>query len=479
MGKKKNDKVKISFCGMNATEVTGSMTLVEYGDKKILLDCGLYQSNSALNDYKINSRKFNFNPKDIDYIFISHVNIDHFGLIPRLYREGCKAQIITYHDNVEFFQPMLEDSAFIMEKDMLLISKKIPTAKAIYDIEDVKGCLSYIRGYDKDTIYQLDDVVSFELLGAGHIIGSTQIVLYIKKESGHIVKIGFTGDIGNTLFDNPFVDDLTPITKCNVLIGECTYNDLLRSAKKKDREKDIEKLKTTIDTICYDRNGRVLIPTFALQRTQTMLKILYDIYGEDENFDIPIIIDSPLAVRLTKLMKTVLTGKQKEILEKITSWKNVKMIIDPEESKLCVLDMTPKIILSSSGMIHSGRSVHYVKSILPRANDCIVFCGFCVEGSIGWKIKNETEQKTITIDGKAYKNKCQVVNLKSFSCHAQYEQLLSYYKNIANNGCDIICLVHSNSEGKIRFKKILEDEIRKINRTTRVVATNKGTTISI
>ena len=115
MAKKKADRLKVSFVGMNSAEVTGSMTLIEYGDIKILVDAGLYQSNSIAKDYKVNSRKLDFNPKDIDYIFISHINIDHFGILPRLYKEGCQAQIITHHNSVNYFQPMLEDSAHIME----------------------------------------------------------------------------------------------------------------------------------------------------------------------------------------------------------------------------------------------------------------------------------------------------------------------------------------------------------------------------
>jgi metallo-beta-lactamase family protein len=448
------------------------MILVEYENTKILLDCGLYQSNRLLEDYKVNSRKFNFDPKDIDYIFISHVNIDHFGLLPKIYKEGCQAEIITYYDSVDFIKPMLEDSAFIMERDMVAINKKHPNLPPVYSIEDISETLKHIRGYNIDVLYKLNDTVSFELKGAGHIIGSTQIVLYIKEASGYVHKIAYSGDIGNTLFDNPFIDKFEPINKCNVFIGETTYSDSKRIASKHDRDKDIEKLRTVIDTVCNDRHGRILIPCFALQRIQTMLKVLYDIYGNDENFNIPIVIDSPLAVKLTNVFKETLIGEQKELIDKITSWKNLKMISDAEDSKVCVLDKTPKIILASSGMVNNGRSVHYLKDMLPRSNDCIVFCGFMCEGTIGWKIKNEVKQKTITIDGKVYPNKCQVMNLKSFSSHMQYEQLLNYYKSI---NCDRLYLVHGDAKTKGEFKKVLEEELSKMNKTTKIIAVNKLT----
>lgn len=440
MSKKKGkNNIKIQFCGMNAVEVTGSMVLVTYTaddntQKKILLDCGLYQSSSVHDCFKINNRKFDFNINEIDSIFISHNNIDHIGLLPRLYKDGCNALIYTYNPNLEFMELMLADSAYIMERDLLSVKKKMPNATVLYGIPDVKTTMRYVRGCDKNKIYKIDDNLSVEFISAGHIVGSTQIILYIKKPSGHVTKVGFTGDIGNTLFNNPFIEEFEPINKCNILLGECTYSDGSRSCKKADREKDIKKLKSVIDSFCVEGNGSVLIPCFALQRTQTMLKLLYDIYGEDESFDIPVIIDSPLACRITEALKGAFDDDNLKILNKILSWKNLKLVSKPEESKACVADTSSKVVLSSSGMMTQGRCVHYTKSMLPRSNCCIITCGYMVEGSLGWKIKNCNEQKTISIDGKKYNNKCQVCNLKSFSSHMQYEQLLNYYKNIANNG---------------------------------------------
>ena len=477
MAKKKADKLKISFVGMNASEVTGSMNLIEYGDIKILVDAGLYQSNSIANDYKINSRKLDFNPKDIDYIWITHINIDHFGLLPRLYKEGCRAQIITHHNSVNYFKPMLEDSAHIMDKDAdSLRCGKYPNAKPIYTKEDVSDAVSHVRGYDENRMYELDDTVSFKLKGAGHITGAVQVILYIKKQSGHVEKLAFSGDLGNILFDNPFIEKFEPVKNASVFIGECTYGDSARSCSKGDRGKDIEKLRTVIDTVRNDGRGRVFIPCFALQRTQTMLSVLYDMYGNDSTFTTQIVVDSPLAVKLTKIFSETLVGEQKELIDKLMSWKNIKFVTDPMESKACVLDKSPKVILSASGMISAGRSIHWAQSILPKKCDYIVTCGFMVEGSYGWRIKNGDKKKTISISGKPCRNACKVVNLKSFSSHMQYNSLLNYYKNI---NTDVIYLVHGNMDIKISFKKDLEIELAKMNKTTRVVAVNKGTKVSI
>lgn len=474
---KKADKVKLSFVGMNASEVTGSMNLIEYQDMKILVDAGLYQSNSIAKDYKVNSRKLGFKPSEIDYIFITHINIDHFGLLPRLYADGCKARIITHHNSVQFFEPMLKDSAFIMSKDALRLQNgKFPNAKPIYTEEDVAMTVPYIRGYDKLTMYKLNEQLSFKMKGAGHIIGAVQDILYITKESGHVEKLAFSGDLGNTIFDNPFIEEFEPVVNSAIFVGECTYGSPKRSAKKGDREKDMEKLSTAIDTICIERGGRVFIPCFALQRTQTMLSVLYDMYGEDENFDLEIIVDSPLAIKVTNLFNQTLTGEDKAIMDKLMKWDNVRFITDPMDSRACVEDNKPKIVLSASGMIHAGRSVHWARSILPRGNDCIVTCGFMCEGTIGWRIKNGSNKKRITVQGKRVYNRCQVINLKSFSSHMQYNELINYYKNINTN---VIYLVHGNMKDKITFKRDLEIAISKMNKTTRVVAVNKGTRANI
>jgi metallo-beta-lactamase family protein len=305
------------------------------------------------------------------------------------------------------------------------------------------------------------------LKNAQHIVGSCQVIIYIKEKTGHIKKIGFSGDLGNTLFDNPFVKQFEPITKCNCFIGESTYSNPIRSSKKKDRDKDIEKIKTIISDYCIDKKSRVIFPVFAMQRLQTILKILYDIWGQDKSFTIPIYIDTPLGIKITNLFKDVLVGEQKELVEKILLWENIRMINDVEESKLCVINHEPKIVLSSSGMITAGRSVNYVKEYLPNPNDCIVTCGFMAEGSIGWQIRNSGNKANIKIDGKLYKNKCQIFNLLSFSSHMQFEQLVNYYKSI---NTEYVFLVHGNSSEKLILKEELEKEFARLNKSTKVVA---------
>lgn len=477
---KKKDKVTVKCIGMSSTEVTGSGYLVECPTgEKIILDLGLYQSNKPFEDYKINKRKFDFKPSDITAVIISHINCDHFCMLPKFVRDGGKCNFYLSEETVDFVKPMLEDSAKIMERDAFGFSKRYKKEYSpIYTIDDVEKSLQYFRGCSKNEEHYITENVWFKLIPAGHIFGSCQIELYIKLSSGVIKKIGYSGDLGNIIFEQPFVEDFKPITKCSMYIGECTYNDASRSCKKGQREKDLQVIENVIRQTCVDKNGIVLIPTFALQRTETMIYTLYNIFKNDKSFNIPVIVDSPLAVALLDCFKNNLEGEWSDIFEEMMSWKNLKIIRTVEESMACVEDNSPKIVCSSSGMLTQGRSIMYLKKILPRSNCCILTCGYMAEGGIGWKIKNNPEQKTITIDKVAYKNRCDIKCLDSFSSHMQYDQLMNYYINIANNGCQTIWLVHGD-KGKIQFKEELDKRINKILKTTKIVATNRDTTARI
>lgn len=480
MGKKNKDKIVVRCVGMSSCEVTGSSYLVETPTgEKILIDAGIYQNSKPYEDYKINKRKFDYKPSDLTAIIISHANADHFAMLPKIFHDGANCNIYIAEENIDFMRPMLEDSAKILERDCQFFNRKFQKEHIpIYDLGDVENTLPHFKGCTKNEDHYITDNVWFRLIDAGHIFGSCQIELYIKLPSGVIKKIGYSGDLGNILFEQPFVPDFTPISKCNMFIGETTYNNPLRSAKKGDREKDIEVIKDVIEQTCIQNKGIVLIPTFALQRTETMLYMLWSIFKDDENFKIPIIVDSPLAVKLLDCYLNNLQGEWLDILNQILAWKNVKILRTVEDSMACVANDSPKIICSSSGMLTQGRSVLYLKKILPRSNCTILTCGYMAEGSIGYKIKNFPSQKTITIDQKAYLNRCGIKCLDSFSSHMQYNNLLNYYTNIANNGCDIIWLVHGD-KGKIQFKEELDKRINKIFKTTKVVATNKDTVARI
>lgn len=474
MAKKNKNKIKARFLGANAYQVTGSMVLVEYKDLKILVECGLSQSNKPIQDFKDNSRRFKFKASEIDYIFVGHPHIDHSGRLPKLFKEGANCPVITSYDAVDIFKPLLYDSAFIMSRDVELVKRRTgKNVDPIYSDEDVANTLLAMKGYDYNVIHKLDDRVSFKLVPSGHIIGACQIILYITEDTGRTTKLLYTSDLGNISSKQYFVKEFEPVHKANYVIGEATYgNPERRITTRQDRKKDLEKLKATIQQTCVENRGKVIIPVFSLQRAQTMLRVIYELFGDDSTFKIPVVLDTPLGVEMTKLFHQNLEGIQHDELTEAVMWKNVRMISDHKESKACCGSKTPMVVLSSSGMATAGRVRFYLENTLKDHKNTIVFCGFSVEGSLSWKIKNLKSQKTINIGGKPISNKANVLNLISFSGHMQFDDLVKYYSQIH---CERLYLVHGDMEAKLKLKYALEERYREQGKTTKVVCVNKGT----
>ena len=199
-------------------------------------------------------------------------------------------------------------------------------------------------------------------------------------------------------------------------------------------------------------------------------------FGYDENFKVPVLVDSPLANRLLDCYSSILDGDTKEKFDEMMSWKNIHRVINPEDSKSAILDKGAKVILASSGMICAGRSVKWAQDILPKQDDCILFVGYAGEDTLAGKIKNGREQKTININGKPYKNRCGLVDLHSYSSHMQRNDLINYYKGI---NTEKIYLVHGDTQARLELKEDLEKELEKCLKSTRVSIVNKGTKISL
>jgi metallo-beta-lactamase family protein len=241
------------------------------------------------------------------------------------------------------------------------------------------------------------------------------------------------------------------------------------------RNKDLEKLEAVIRQTCIEDGARVLIPVFANDRCQNILTYIYDIFSGDENFDIPILIDSPMASRICRTYRELLDGEDAEKWNKVLAWKNVHFIEDSMESRDWRDSNRPVIVLASSGMVVKGRSVAWTHNMLPRVYDRIIFCGFAAQDSLAAIIK-EGKQKTVTISGHRVKNKCQVTDLHSFSSHMQRDSLLKVY---GATECEKIVLIHGEMNGKIEFAKELQEEISKNNNTSKVVVANKGYSLSL
>jgi metallo-beta-lactamase family protein len=435
--------------------------------------------HTVLENYKANMKYIQkIRPQELQYIIIGHVHQDHIGMIPTLYARGkCNAKIIVPKGSTSILKEMWLDSSFINCRDVEVINLKNDRNYEPFYTEDVVyKTLEYIEEIDSDKIVSLSDELAIRYTDAGHILLSKQCEVYINGGS-RTRKILFSSDLGNisTQDTRVFVENFKPVTSTNIAIMECTYASKERQCTKETYKKDVTKIKSVVEQYCIDNNSRVLIPSFSLDRTPYILWILYSLFGKDENFKIPVLIDSPLANRLLDCYSSILDGEKKELFDEIMSWNNIKRVIQPEASKVAIADKGAKIILSSSGMLTAGRSVKWTQSILPNENDCILFMGYSGENTLAWKIKYGKDHKTININGKPYKNKAQIYDLKSFSSHMQRNEMLNYYKSI---NCEKIYLVHSDSN-KIEFKHDLENAIADCLKSTKVVAVNSGTKISL
>lgn len=474
MSKKEKHKIRVNFAGTNASEVTGSCTWIQMSDYELLLECGLHQSTSLKTDYQVNSAKFSFKPKRIDFVFLSHTHIDHAGLIPRLYRQGCEARVICPKGTKELFKILALDSAYIIGRDCEALNRNYKVkASPIYEEVDVYKALDYFEEYDFGEKVQLNDRISFRFVPSGHILAAAQIELWL-TEGNQTKKILYTGDLGNQI-PKYYVAPFESVHKANLAICESTYSNAMRQVGVKDRITDLQKIQTMIREICIEKCGKLLFPTFSLDRTQNMLTYLYEMYGQDERFSVPVLLDSPLASKLTQVYLKLLEPADRERLMKALAWKNVKVVDSYEDSIQWQREKRPMIVLAASGFMQAGRSRTWAKVILPDRNSHIAFIGFASEGSLAGKLRN-AKTRTVSIDGKSYANRCGITTLHSFSSHIQHDEMLKYYSGI---NCEKICLVHGEYKSKCAFGKELQMEILKKNRTTKVIAANKSTSLLI
>lgn len=471
MSPKSKAKIQIQFVGEAASEVTGSCIWVKTPHVEFLIECGLYQSSgNILDEYRINNAAFPFKPKNISYVFGCHCHGDHILRIPLLFKRGLRAPVIMPEGSAPIARILMEDSARIMACDAADLSKQYGREyMPVYTQDNVDLCMANLQEYPMGEIIQLDDYVKFRFVPSGHIMNAAQIEIFVTE--GNITKtIAYTSDLGNTHIEQYYANEFEPIRRANIFIGETTYGGEMRIATQRIRNKDLEKLKCVIENTCKIDKGRVLIPCFANSRSQVMLTHLYDMFGEDPSFRVPILFDTPMGIRVCEAYRNLLDGKEAEKWEKVLQWENIKFITDPSESKAWRSDNCPAVIISSSGMLTHGRSRAYAKEMLADSRNVIVFCGFSVDNSLASIIKTG-KVKTIKLGGKRVTNRCRVVDLHSFTSHAQRDELLNYYSSV---DCEKVLLAHGDMEGKRGFAADLEKEISKKDRTSKVICVNKG-----
>ena len=424
----------------------------------------------------VNNRKFKeFKPKDIDFIFITHVHGDHCLLNPKLYKEGCRAATIVTNGSKQILKDMSYDCAQINERDILVInSQHNKNYSPLYGIEDVNKMLEYTLEKPINEKIYVNDELSFELIPSGHLLGSCQVKLYITID-GLTKTILVTGDLGNKVIKNHFVGEYQQVDYADLVIGESTYGDRpdLKTGLK-ERKNDLEKFKSIIETQIHELKGRVVIPSFAQSRLQQLVLMIYEMY-KDSDWKPKVYVDSPLSIKIFEDYDECLDGEDKVLFDEMIQSNMFTFVKESEDSKALVESDEPCIILSTSGMCTVGRIRHHLKKCIPNPNTTILFVGFSTEGSLASLLK-DNNRKTITIDQKEYKCRCSSYSLKSMSGHAPFWQLVDDYTKI---NCQKLILHHGSNSAKETLKKALEKEYEKQCKSTRVVIANSSLKVSL
>ena len=416
--------MKINFLGGVGT-VTGSMHIVEVNNKKILLDCGLFQGRR--DEARVKNRDLPFDEASINAMILSHAHIDHSGNIPNLVKNGYKGPIYATHATVDLCQWMLKDSGFIQEKDVEYINKKRmrkkkPLIEPIYTKEDAIAAMDNFVGKSYEKIFPVTDGVQATFYDAGHVLGSA-LTKFTLSENGRTVNLGYIVDLGRR--NLPILKDPIIINDLDYIIIESTYGGRLHDSIVMAEEQLSQVIQRTVD-----RGGKIIIPSFALERTQEIVYCLNNLWNNKKLPKIPVYVDSPLAVNVTKVFRAHKECFDKETIalyeydddpfgfDKLTYVKEVEKSIKINSTrKSC-------IIISASGMCESGRILHHLKNNIEDSRNTILIVGFMAQNTLGRKLVEKLPK--VKIFGEEYNRKAEVVVMNAFSAHADRNDLIKY-----------------------------------------------------
>jgi len=455
--------VRIKFFGAART-VTGSMHLLEFDQKKILLDCGLYQGKRKESNTR--NRNFPFEPAELDAVILSHAHIDHSGNLPNLIKQGYKGPIYTTHATAHLDNIMLLDSGYIHEKDAEYLNRRLekqgkPLIEPLYTKEDAARVAPLFHCVNYEEIFEPVPGIKAHLVDAGHILGSASVVLDIVN-GGNSKRLWFSGDIGRP--DMLLIQDPVLPQDTDYLIMESTYGD----TKKRGSEAAFLELKEVVQKT-IQRKGRVIIPSFAVGRTQELVFGLHKMMEDGDIPEIPVFVDSPLAIRASQVFREHPECFDEETRQFIADDKHqaalgfdrLKYTLSVEESKAINFTDPPYVVISASGMAETGRILHHLKNHIEDSRNTILIVSWQAPHTLGRRLADQ--DKEIKIFGKKYNRRAEVVTINGFSAHAGQDGLLAY-ANATKDTLKKVFLVHGEPRGaEPLMEKLLERGIPEVN----------------
>lgn len=479
ISKKNKGKIIIEFVGKSKTQVTSSAIMISYPTtdnyERILCEFGQSQTNKSLYEEYISNKEVVQNVVSYDSIkacFILHAHLDHIGMLPTLVNNHINIPVITTYENKKLIEPLLLDGSYIMNRNINSMLKQKYKVTPLYTESDVYMLMHNVIEKSMNETHKLNDYVSYKFIHSGHILGSCQLVLYIKTLSGNTKTIHITSDLGSEYNQAPFVKSKELLSVSNVSIFEATYNQLNRGFKnKKEVEKERVKLANIIKKE-LNKNKRILFGAFAQGRTQNLMIYLYEIFKEDPSFDTSIFIDGKLCHAITNAYMSILSDEDREYFKEVLSWDKFIYIDSYDKSLMTAINKDKKIIISGGGMFSQGRILNHLKTMIEDKDSVIITCGYCGEGTIGREIQR-TDNKIIKIEGLEYIKKCKVYNMNTWSSHIMANENIEYMSKINTP----LILIHHSDNNKYNFRDIIENTLRQKNNSAKVLCVDEENSI--
>jgi len=448
--------MKLTCIGASGNEVTGSKFLLTTKEnKKILIDCGMYQGKGIETDAM--NRDLGFLPHDIDFILLSHAHIDHSGLLPYISKNGFKGKVFCTPATRDLCAIMLPDSGKIQETDTKQFNKKravqqLPPIEPLYTMQDASTCMGHFISIPYLLNFSLTPTFSFTFYDSGHILGGASIYISF-VEDGESKTLLYTGDIGR--YNKRILPDPCVLPQADYIMCESTYGNRLHDSLD-DAE---QKLMLVVLDACAKRRGKLIIPSFAIGRTQEIVYALHRLKNAGNLPSIEIFVDSPLAVSATGIFRLHTENFNEEMQQFIYAnpdpfgFENLHYVRTIEDSKRLNTYNRPCIIISASGMMEAGRVKHHLANNIDNPRTTILSIGYCAPTTLGAKIMRG--DKTVSIFGVKYKVRANLENIQAYSGHADYHELLRFLNSQNPDMVRNFFIIHGEEDARNGFAATL------------------------